>query len=225
MKKVTLLLLLMLTAKGLAQETETTQNKEPKFEWYFGAGAIIHPDYNINHNLKEAGVKGLPDVTPAAVVGWNVSFKNRLSFSMEFGSSSLFNNRKKDGSQLIQIPASARLHYIIADGNRLQFSAGANVSFVASSLSVFSDDTVIDMDNLDPTTNTGYLLFRNSSWFAGPSASLKLVDKGKTFLTVTAGYDFCFTNSKWKSDYAKITNPVRESGNRIYLNLNIPFVN
>jgi hypothetical protein len=79
------------------------------------------------------------------------------------------------------------------------------------------------MNDIDPDTNTGYLLFRNNSWFAGPSATLKLVDEGKTFMAITAGYDFCFTNSKWKSDYAKIINPVKENGNRIFINIAIPF--
>jgi hypothetical protein len=220
MKKIFLPLLFLLATKSFAQEPETKDNNT--FELYFGAGVAFFPDFNINSNLAEAGVKQLPDAAPAAVIGWKAAFENKLSLSMEFGSASLFNNRKKDGSQLVQVPISMRMHYTIVNGNRLRFSAGADVSYVYSSLSVFSDNTVIDMDNLDPETNTGYLLFRNSSWFTGPSASLDLVDEGKTFMTFTAGYGFCFTNSKWKSDYAKITNPVHENGNRIYLNVTIP---
>jgi hypothetical protein len=229
MKKITLLFLLA-TTFAFAQETTTTeiftetQPEEPKFEWYFGFGAILQPDYNINSNLLDAGVKSLPDVTPAFVVGWDVTFTNRLAFSMEFGSSSLFNNRKKDGSQLIQVPISARLQYIIANGGKLKFSAGANISYVTSSLSVFSDDTEIDMDDINPNTNTGYLLFRNNSLFAGPTASLKFVNNGKTYFTLTAGYDFSITNSKWKSDYARITNPVKENGGRAFLYMTIPFL-
>lgn len=223
MKKVSLLLLLLLfAATGFAQQTTSESNTDTEFEIYFGAGVIFQPDYNINSNLVQAGVKKLPDATPAAVIGWKAMFENGVALSFEFGSASLFNNRKKDGSQLVQVPINLRLQYTLAEGNRLRFSAGADVSYVYSSLSVFSDNTVVDMDNLDPEANTGYLLFRNSSWFAGPSASLDLTDEGKTFITFTAGYGFCFTDSKWKSDYAKITNPVTENGNRIYLNLTIP---
>jgi len=224
MKKITFLLLLI-TSISFAQQTAEDTNEKREVNFYFGLGAILHPDYNINSNLVDGGVKSISDVTPAAVVGWTTTFKNNLSLSMEFGSTTMWRNRKKDGSQLIQIPASIRLHYLFAKTSKLQFSAGANVSLVASSLSVFSDDTVIDMNNLNPDTNTGYMLFRNSSWFAGPSASLNFLDSaGKTSFTLTAGYDFCFTNSKWKSDYARISNPVKENGGRAFITFGIPFL-
>ncbi len=214
---------MLCTAMGFAQETEH-QDTNAAFDWYAGIGMVFNPDYNINSNLKSAGVKELPGIMPSFTVGWNVIFKNNLSLGMELGSAYSFHNRKKDGSQLVQVPASLKVHYVLAQNSRLAFSAGADVSVVASSVSVFSDDTEIDMGNLNPETNTGYLLFRNTSWFAGPSAALRFLDaNGHTSSVLSIGYGLCFTNSKWKSDYAKITNPVRESGNRFYISLYLPF--
>ncbi len=143
---------------------------------------------------------------------------------MELNTVYSFHNKKKDGSQFTQVPANLRLHYIFAENNRLEFLAGADVCAATSNLAVYSDATVIDMNNLNPQTNTGYILFRNTSWFAGPSAALRFKDeKGKSSFVLSTGYDFCFTNSKWKSDYARITNPVRENGNRFYINILLPF--
>ncbi|KOS07638.1 hypothetical protein AM493_17505 [Flavobacterium akiainvivens] len=224
MKKITLLLLALFAGKAFAQETETTTTRtKTEIEWYFGFGAAFHPDYNINSNLAAGGVKELPGVTPASVIGWNATFENNLSLTFEFGTTYTFNNRKKDGSQLLQVPVKLRLQYILAENNKLQFAAGGDVTFIASNLSVFSDATEIDMDDLNPETNTGFIPLRNQSWFVGPSASLAFKDKNnRRSFVLNAGYDFCFTNSKWKSDFANIVNPVRENGGRFYVNLFIP---
>jgi len=212
-------LFLFFTAFTNAQTTDTTS---VKMEWYFGGGAIINPDYNINSNLRDAGVKRIADVSPAFLIGWNATFSNRFSLEMELGFSGL-QNKKKDGSQFLQVPASARFQYALIKSDRVTLSAGANFSVVASDLSIFDSNTVIDMNDLRPANNTGYVRLTNTSYFLGPVAQLKLTDAGKTFLTFTAGYDFGISNSKWKSDYVKIANPVRENGNRIFINLSIPF--
>jgi hypothetical protein len=227
MKKITFLLLALCTAKGVAQETTPAPvtSKSTEFEWYFGFGAAFHPDYNINSNLASAGVKELPGVTPATVFGWNATSENNLSLTFEIGTNFTFNNRKKDGSQLLQVPLKLRLQYILAENNKVQFAAGGDVSFVMSNLSIFSDDTEIDMEDLDPETNTGFMPLRNNSWFVGPSASLAFKGKNnrRSFI-LNAGYDVCFTNSKWKSDFANIVNPVRENGSRFFVNFTIPFL-
>jgi hypothetical protein len=219
MKKITFLLLFM-SYFAFAQTAK--DSTDFSFDWYFGGGVIVNPDYNINANLKEAGVKQINDVSPTFIVGWNATF-NRISLSMEFGAAG-FQNKKKDGSQFMQVPAALRVHYVAIKKDRFSISAGVNFAYVTSSLSVYNPDTTIDMGDLTPSNNTGLLQLKNSSYFLGPSASLKLTDNNRTFATLTAGYDFAVSNTRWKSDYANIANPVREKSDRIFVHLTIPFL-
>lgn len=225
MKKITLLLLFIstITFAQEAPKQEDTAGDDVKLEVYIGGGAIFNPDYNINSYLTAAGVKRISDVSPAFNFGWKTSFKN--GFSFDIGAAALSSkNKRKDGSQLVQATATFKMQYDLIKRQEYAFSAGINFSYVGSDLSVYDAGTIIDAHDITPSHNSGYLRLRNSSYFLGPVVAFRLKDGVKTFLTLTAGYDFAVSNTRWKSDYASVANPVRENGNRFFVNLTLPFL-
>lgn len=222
MKTKLLSIFILIAATAFAQE-EPSGRKGFITQWYYGFGITGNSGYNISANLREAGVKRIPDVMPAVFVGWTAAFTDKLALDVEFGAAGLFRNKKSAGSQLIQVPARLRLQYVAVNKEMFSISAGANFSVVGNDLSVWSEDTDIEMDNLDPEANTGYIRLRNTSYFVGPSATVKLIDEGEPFLTLTMGYDFGISNAKWKSDYARLSNVVKEQNNQFFVNLALPF--
>ncbi|AWH85039.1 hypothetical protein HYN59_07825 [Flavobacterium album] len=214
-------LFFFIAATAFAQEQ--TEKEGFKASWYYGIGITGNTGYTISDKLLEAGVKRVPDVMPAIVVGWNAAFSKKFWMNAEFGASGLFRNKKKDGSQLIQAPFRFRVNYVAVEKEKFSVSAGANFSIVGNDLSVWSQDAQVDIDNLNPDNASGYIRLRNTSYFVGPAATFRLIDKGRTFLSLTMGYDFAVSNSKWKSDYVKLNGTVKENGSQFFANLTLPF--
>ncbi|WP_294819808.1 hypothetical protein [uncultured Flavobacterium sp.] len=221
MKTKLLSIIILLTATAFGQE-EPSSGKFSDY-WYYGFGITGNTGYNISDNLRDAGVKRIPDVLPALFVGWTAAFTERLSLDMEFGVAGIIRNKKNAGSQLLQAPIRARFQYTAVKKEMFSLAAGVNFSIVGNDLTLWSGDTGIDMNDLDPEVNTGYIRLRNTQYFAGPSATVKLLDKGEAFLLLTLGYDFSLANAKWKSDYARLSNVVKEKNNQFFVGLAMPF--
>jgi hypothetical protein len=224
MRKITLLLSALfftVAANAQTQETETTTKKDAVFNWYVGFGAVVNPDYAINDNLREAGIHRIADVMPSLTLGWTAT-TDKLDVDMEFGAAGIIKDKKGNGYQMAQVPILLRIQYAAIKKEKLALMGGLSCSYVMSNLSIFSNDTNVDMNDLNPMNNSGYIMLRNNSMFLGPSVSLKLFDESKLAMKVNMGYDFAVSNTRWKSDYANIQNPVRENGNRFYVNLVLP---
>lgn len=229
MKKMFLLLALAAGMHTFAQENSVTdtvavKSNNYKLRWYVGFGAVFNPDYNINENLKQAGVHRIADVMPGFVLGWDALINEKVLIDTEFNFAGMYNDFKDDGYRLIQGSIAIRGQYAIVNASRTSLMAGLGLSYTGNNLSVFDTNTTIDVNNLTPSQNTGYVSLYNQSFYIGPVVSLRLLKKqGYNSLTLKAGYDINLSNSRWKSEFANVTNTVRENGNRFYVNLTIPF--
>lgn len=201
------------------------QDREDVVRWNYSLGAIVNPDFNINKNLLASGVHRIADVSPYVSFGWNVTTKDNFDIGVDFGVATTIYGRKNAGYNLVQAPINLTAHYIFSDKEKVALSAGITGSYTFYDLSIYTegDDTTIDMNNLNPAGNTGYIRMNNQSAYIGPSAAFTFLKHKRYPLKLVMGYDFAVTNSKWKSDYATLTNPVKENGSRAYILLKIPF--
>lgn len=202
-----------------AQEEKTT------VRWHYSLGAVLNPNFNINDNLIASGVHRISDVSPAVSIGWSVITENKLAIDVDFGVASTVYGMKNKGYNLVQIPANVTVHYIFMDKEKVALSVGLTGTYAFYDLNIFTDqdETVVDMNNLSPALNSGYIRMNNQSAYVGPSLAFTFLKHKMNPLKVTLGYDFCVTNSKWKSDYATLANPVKENAGRAYIQLKIPF--
>ena len=201
-------------------ETETAEKQKTDLKWHFGVGMSSNPDYNINDKLLASGNHRISDFVPTAVVGWSINLK-RYTIELEGGFSGFW--KKDDGYRLSQVPLALRGKYTVIDGEKFSIAAGAGITFVGSDLAIYSENAVIDMNDLNPDNNSGYIRLRNSSWFASPSLSFALGKFTGKETRLILGYDIAISNTKWKADYGHISNPVRENGNRFFIGFQYPF--
>lgn len=232
MKKLLILCISFFAMQSVTAQQDSvyvgTNNRPPAgldnndtFQWFIGVGAVLNPDFAINDKMRQAGVHRIADVSPAVNFGWTAT-AGRIWVTADFAVAGQYSDFKGDGYQLLQAPISLRVQYLAIDKQNTALGLGVNLSYVFYDLSIFTTDTQVDLNNLNPATNTGYLRIRNNSFYAGPAVSLELFRQKRYPLKITAGYDFAVTNSKWKSDYGSVTNTVKENGNRGYLQLSIP---
>lgn len=213
--------LLMATVAGYAQETTTTETdkKEPEMGWFYGIGMTTNPDFNINDKMLASGNHRISDVMPSVFVGWDVVW-NRYTMEVEMGISGYW--KKDDGYRLSQVPIAIRGKYSFMDSEKFSFAGGLGVTFVGSDLSIYSEDVVIDMNDLNPDNNSGYIRLRNGSWFVSPQVTFALGKFSSDTGRLSLGYDICVSNTQWKADYGHIANPVRENGGRFFVKFQFP---
>lgn len=200
------------------------QDDRDVVRWHYSLGAIVNPDFNINKNLLASGVHRIADVSPLVSFGWSV-VTNNIGIDVDFGVATTLYGKKNEGYNLVQVPINLTAHYIFLDKEKVALSAGLTGSYTFYDLNLYTepDGTNIDMNDLNPAGNTGYIRMNNQSVYVGPSLAFTFLKHKRNPLKLVAGYDLAVTNSKWKSDYATLANPVKENGGRAYLQLKIPF--
>lgn len=199
------------------------QDGKETITWHYSVGAIINPDFNINQNLKATGVHRIADAMPFVNFGWSAEVNDKINLDVDFGVATSLYGKKNEGHNFVQVPVSVKVLYAFIEKEKFEVSAGINGSYVFNDLSIYANNTVIDVNNLNPSENTGYIRLNNQSIFVGPSMAFTFLKDKKHPLKLVMGYDFAVTNNRWKSDYATLANSVKENGGRGYIQLNIPF--
>ncbi len=218
MKKLIFVFALSSMFLGYSQENE--QNEEKKIEVtgdvYFGLGFQFHDGFNLNQKLNASNVVELKTTKPEFVVGLNV-FGKKYSGDMEFGFSQNEDDNATTKNKDMSFTGRFRFHYNLINKEKLAFTTGLSLAGTSSEVDLYAKNNTIDFNNLDPNANGGLITVRNQMFYAGPSASLYLFKNKSYNLRLNLGYEFAFTNGKWKSDYASINNNVKENGNNRFI--------
>lgn len=213
MKNLKVLIALFFVSWSFAQEKEgTTTSEKPKFYFTYGLNAQVQDELNIDKKLKTAGLPEVNSFTPEFFIGMTL-FGKKYSGDIDFGFLNSKNEAGNNENRYIGFTTRLRVHYNLINKEKVAFTTGLNLSNTTGELVVFTKNNVIDLNDLTPANNVGNLSLRNNLFFVGPSASLYLFNNKSTKLRVNVGYEFAFTNGKWKSDYADVNNTVKEQGN------------
>lgn len=226
MKKILFLALgCCLSQNTFAQETTTVTEKENtskvKVDFYLAAGVNFVGDYKINENLKEAGMPEIGNSAPEFTFGFNLSGQQWLADFEVSGS-----YWKKDNNPLRSTALGSTIklrgHYVPYRTEKFFISAGADLSYASNDFNFYNRNAEIDLDDLDPTTQTGHIQLKNNILYVGPSIAIGFLQDKSTKLRLNIGYDIAAISGKWKSDYTDVNNSFRENGHdKFYIKLTI----
>ena len=217
MKKLNVLIALFFVSCSFAQEKEAkTVSEKPKFYFTYGINAQVQDDLNINKKLENAGLPTVKSFTPELFIGMTL-FDKKFSSDIDFGFLNSKNDAGSNENRYIGFTARLRVHYNLINKTKVALTTGLNLSNTTSELIVFTKNNSIDLNDLNPINNVGNLSIKNNMLYVGPSASLYLFNDKSTKVRLNVGYEFAFTNGKWKSDYADVNNTVKEQGNNRFV--------
>jgi len=217
MRNLKVLIALFFVSCSFAQEKEeTTTPDKAKFYFTYGLNAQVQDELIINKKLKAAGLPEVNSFTPEFFIGMTV-FGKKYSGDIDFGFLNSKNDAGNNENRYIGFTTRLRVHYNLINKEKIAFTTGLNLSNTLGELHVYSKNNAFDLNDLTPANNTGNVVLKNSLFYVGPSASLYLFNNKSTKLRLNVGYEFAFTNGKWKSDYADVNNTVKEQGNNRFV--------
>ena len=219
MKKIALLLLFSISLASFGQMKEkmskfskdSTYFKDVKVNTTIGIGAQVM-DYRINDVLESQGLASLKTTLPELTIGINY-FGKKVSVDTELGISYARPERNGNESQYVSYVARGRVHYNVVNKTKFAFTAGLNLAFTGSRLDVYSQNNVIDLNDLNPNTNSGHVSLKNKMFYAGPSIATYFFKSSKHQVRLNAGYEFGLSRGRWGTDYGTVVNSVNERGN------------
>ena len=215
MKKIIFICLLSVGFQSFAQ-SDNDSNKKVDVDFYFGIGAQVQSKYNLNDKLKAANLPELKETMPELQIGMNI-FGNKISGDAEFGFLFSKNDKGDSENQNIGFTSRLKVHYNFINNEKVAFTGGLNVAATGSEIDIYNKNNVIDLNDLEPLNNNGHVSLRNQVFFVGPSVSLYLFKNKSTKIRANLGYEFAFTNGKYKSDFASVENTVKENGNNRFV--------
>jgi hypothetical protein len=181
-----------------------------------GFGGQFQSDLNINSKLANAGLPTVPTSVPEFIIG--LGFVGE-KFSGGFEANSVYFNSSNgaNNTNFASVNIRNNFSYNFINKQKTMLAAGLNLTFSFSQFNIYNSGTVINMNNLNPSGNTGLINLRNSMIYIGPSASLFLFKNTKWMVRLNAAYEFGIARGSWKSDFANITNTVNERGNNRFV--------
>lgn len=215
MKKIILLLFLAITTVSFSQ-SDNEENQNFDFDFYFGMGAQITNNYTLNDKLKLANLPELKETMPELQVGMNI-FGNKFSGDAEFGFLFSKNDKGSSENQNLGFTSRLKVHYNFIKKETIAFTGGLNIAATASQVDIYNKNNVIDFNDLEPLNNNGHVSLRNQVFYVGPSVSFYFLNNKSTKIRANLGYEFAFTNGKWKSDFGNVQNTVKENGNNRFV--------
>jgi hypothetical protein len=222
MKSIILASILLLFAESSsAQKKETAKTQKVKTTFYVGFGVQSTSNFNINSKLAAAALPQIKRNVPEFTVGLNMVGPK---YSSDIEASTAFSNEEVNNAKNAYVNSSARirLQRNLVKKTNILFTAGANLAFTSSSLNVFANNNLIDLNNLTNSINVNHLGLRNNMLYLGPSVSFTTFQKARFPIRLNVGYEFALTRGRWQSDVATIDNTVGEFGkNRIIVSLNL----
>ena len=213
--------LLLCAERGIAQKTEATKTEKVKTTFYIGLGMHATSDYNINSKLKSAALPQIKRNIPEFTAGLNMlgpKYSGDLEASTAYSTDELNNTTNEYLNSSVRL----RLQRHLIKKNKILLSAGGNIAFTSNSLNVFSNNNLVDINNLKNTINVAYLGLRNNMLYLGPTLSLTAFREARFPIRMHVGYEFALTRGRWQCDIATINNTVGEWGkNRLFVSLNL----
>lgn len=230
MKKIVFLAagLLGLQFSYAQDDTVIQSNNDPddtKISFYFGGGVAVLGDYNINKNLQVAGMPEIQGTMPELTIGYTISAP-KVAIDFELNANYMDDRDNTSRLRILGSGVKLRGHYVPYKTDAFFVSGGLDLSYVVTQFDLNDRSNVIDLNDLDPATQTGHISLNNALLYAGPSVAVGLFQNKSFPVRINVGYDFALTNGKWKSEFANVVNQVGESGHsRFYAKINLPIFN
>jgi len=214
MKK--LLLFAIITVSFLNASAQTKDTLDVKIDFYVGIGIQVQNNLNINSKLALAGLPTVPTTNPEFILGLSF-FGKKYSGSIEGNGVYFRDNNGPNTTDLATANIRSNFSYNLINKEKIAVTAGLNATFSFTQFNIYNSNTVVDLNNLNPSSNTGLINLHNSMIYLGPSASLFLFKNTKWQVRLNAAYEFGVARGSWKSNFANVNNTVNERGNNRFV--------
>ncbi len=209
MKKVIYLGLLVLCQIGFAQESKDAVNYD-RCQFYGGIGAGFNSNYKIEPLIQAAGLPQPSNTVPEFSFGLNFLTKN-WSIDEEIASNSYKKTNTNNSITNFNFSFRLRGHYNFVNNEKMQLSGGLNLAYATNDLNIYSNYNQVDLNNLSGSSSS-YIRLRNGLLYTGPSIGFGIKKKNNLIARLNMGYEVAILSGKWKSDYANVSNSIRETG-------------
>ncbi len=214
MKRILLVSLLAISTISLAQETKN-KNLDPDVCFYYGVGINANNDYKIDDKLVANNFPRTVKTMPELFFGINYLGKD-FSIDTELATATFKKSNAISRSSGTAIAFKLRGHYNIVNQSRFMFSGGLNLDYTMNDFSLSATDNQVDLNNLGSSTSS-YIRLHNKMFYVGPSIAFSLKKKDRVAVRLNIGYEFALASSKWRSEYAEVTNSFSENGHNKFM--------
>jgi len=183
---------------------------------YVSAGLQSFSNININSKLSRANLPLVPQNMPELIIGF-AFFGKKYSGGLEFSGGGALGGPTADKIDYETSSFRGNFSYNLISKTKFAFTTGLNLAYTYTELIIYNEDTVLDLNNLSPTSNAGYISLDNRRLFFGPAATLHLFKESIIPIRINFAYEFGITPGTWRSDFVKIENSVNERGNNRFL--------
>lgn len=223
MKKSLLLALAFIGISSAAMAQDSTfVHKDYSDKWgrfYIGAG-FASSDYKLSDKLTASNLPAINNGAFEFSIGLTRINKRMLS-DLEWNAD-YYADKKADGQKVRTISSGIkwRPQYIFFRQKGIFAAAGFDLSYMYTAVNIFTMGKTIDLNDLDPTTHYGHISLYNNNWYLGPSASFGVLQDKENSFRVTTGYEWNVARASWHSEFASVSNTVKEGGQgRFYAKL------
>jgi hypothetical protein len=196
MKKLIVILLF------LAYQTQVNaQESKLKFQFNFETVFRMHTqEYAINSVLENNDIAISKNGFVPAYLDLEYFFLNNTSIALGMGISL---NQGKN-YKMIGMPASLRIRQYVQD---LHLSFGFRLDYESSGLSLYNNQTAIDLNNNN--IQSSFVQLNNRFWHLGAIVSYDFAPN----IRINVGYAVQIGAAKWQAEYANFSNEINEKNN------------
>lgn len=190
--------------------------------FYAGFGVVFIDNIKLNDKLRASDMPTLTTSMPEFSIGFT-HLENKVLVDLEWNTN-YYGDRSNATTKTTTLSSGVKLRgqYAIVSNKKFFFAGGLDIAYMYTQFDMFSRDHVIDLNDLDPATHTGHISLKNGLLYAGPSVSLGAFQNSSFPLRLNAGYEWAIAGGKWKSDFAHVSNTVKENGSgRVYVKLTV----
>lgn len=216
MKKITIIAFLIWSA--------VAANAKNKIEgaFYGTVATSFWNHFSINKTLSNNDLKTVDLVMPSAGLGTYLKYKK---FRVGIGFNFMTGRGKANQSsyKFNAIPLDLNLGYDILKISDWSVSVGLIMDYIPTSLELYTKEGLIDISNINPSTQPGLIKLYNSFFLLGPYMGIDLFPGSDFPIKATISYEFNLNRGIWKSEYATLANAPGEDGNRLLIRVILPF--
>ncbi|MFP9114058.1 hypothetical protein ACLI1A_08940 [Flavobacterium sp. RHBU_3] len=218
MKKVLLFAALCIAGVqgAFAQQTDSlTVHPGFKSEWgriYLAGGVATSSSLKLNDKLT---AQGLPEVSNTVFeISIGTTRINGCMLADLEWNTDYFADQKTTGERVHTVATGIkyRPQYIFFKRKGMFAAAGFDISFMYNKVDIYTRGNTIDLNSLDPATHSGHISLYNKNCYLGPSASFGVLQHKENALRLATGYEWNIARASWHSEYASVTNTVKEGG-------------
>lgn len=191
---------------------------------YLDVGMSFWESFSINENLEEKNLSTINSTIPEVGVGLKVKYR---SFTGNVAGNLLngWGKGSVNSYRLSGISAQLGIDYELVTHDSWGLKAGILFEYLPIALELYSENNRVDLNNLEPNSQSGFVKLYNIFSLIGPSITFgNLFSESGFPVDVNFSYQFNVNHGAWRSEYARVLNSKQENAGRFNIKILIPIL-